>query len=229
MIIPLMSKYGTSSRIEELRTHLKNDWKGNYTKYPDQAIFALADSRVTEAIEKRFEKNGTIKEIKSLEYDFYSGFNRIYFEFTPATGSIGLPSPDAFLVIMDSNCRVVGILDPFDPVQPNPLIPPLPPKEGEQPFVLSRPSRAEELTFDDKEIHALQVRSREFYERLTSERKKQECFGMTKSTGAAQEARSNANEVTFNSTLCNWMTSTPWGDGLDWSTDDCGPDDVFET
>jgi hypothetical protein len=221
-----MSKYGTSSRIEELRTHLKNDWKGNYTKYPDQAIFALADSRVTEAIEKRFEKNGTIKEIKSLEYDFYSGFNRIYFEFTPATGSIGLPSPDAFLVIMDSNCRVVGILDPFDPVQPNPLIPPLPPKEGEQPFVLSRPSRAEELTFDDKEIHALQVRSREFYERLTSERKKQECFGMTKSTGAAggSPAIPGGRDGIIHTT-CEYTTHFACRYRIDRNNDDCGTDD----
>lgn len=163
-----MSKNEASSLIKELRTLLENDWKGRYRKYPDQALFALADERVTKAIEKRFEKNGTIKEIKSLDYDFYAGFNRICFEFMPTTGSTGLPSPDAILVIMDSSCKIVGIHDPFDPVQPNRFIPPLPPKVGEQPFVLSRRSKAEDLTFNDEEMTAVQVRGREFFERLAS-------------------------------------------------------------
>ncbi len=68
-----MAKTERSSRIEELHTLLKKDWKGLHRKYPDQAIFALDDARVTSAIEKRFGNNGTIKahyqkKVSSLSY-----------------------------------------------------------------------------------------------------------------------------------------------------------------
>ena len=96
-----MAQNEKSNPIEELRTILKKDWRGLNRKYPDQAAFALSDERVTKTIEKRFEKNGAIKEIRSLQYDFFTGLNRICFEFTPMAVNIGLPSPDAFLVIMD--------------------------------------------------------------------------------------------------------------------------------
>lgn len=208
-----MAQNQKSTRIEELRTILKKDWKGLHRKYPDQAAFALSDERVTKAIEKRFENNGTIKEIRSLQYDFFTGLNRICFEFTPTTGSVGLPSPDAFLVIMDSNCKVVSMIDPFDPVQPNSFVPPLPPKEGEQPFVLSRPSRTEDLVFKDQEIHAVQVRSREFFERLTS-------------GGSPGVAMDDA----IIQTKCDYTTHVACGYRSDRTNDDCGsPDDIIIT
>jgi hypothetical protein len=203
-----MSNNENSNRIEELRTQLKNDWQGRYRKYPDQAAFALSNSRVTTAIEKRFDKNGTIKEIRSLDYDFYGGLNRICFEFNPITMGTGLPSPDAILVIMDSNCNIVGIVDPFDPVQPNRHIPPLPPKEGEQPFVLSRPSKAEELTFNEQEMTAVQIRGRQFFERLAS--------GGSTGTGWP------GNII---HTTCDYTTHVACGYRSDRTNDDCGMED----
>ena len=205
-----MAKNEASSRIEELRTHLKNDWKGSYRKYPEQAIFALGDARVTKAIEKRFEKNGTIKEIRSLEYDFFTGLNKICFEFTPTAGSLGLPSPDAFLVLLDSNCNTVAILDPFDPDQPNQFIPPLP-KEGEQPFVLSRPSRIEELIFKDQDMHSVQIRSREFFQRLTA-------------GGSSRFLDANLIQ-----TKCDYATHVGCGWRSDNTNDDCGSPDIIVT
>jgi hypothetical protein len=62
---------------------------GLHRKYPDQAAFALSDERVTKTIEKRFEKNGAIQEIRSLQYDFFTGLNRICFELTPVVVNIG--------------------------------------------------------------------------------------------------------------------------------------------
>lgn len=207
-----MAQNQKSTRIEELRTILKKDWKGLHRKYPDQAAFALSDERVTGAIERRFENNGTIKEIRSLQYDFFTGLNRICFEFTPMAGSVGLPSPDAFLVIMDSNCKIVSMIDPFDPVQPNSFVPPLPPKEGEQPFVLLRPSRTEDLVFREEETHAVQIRSREFFERLTS----------GGSPGVIGDA--------IIQTKCDYTTHVACGYRSDRTNDDCGsPDDIIIT
>lgn len=210
-----MAKTERSSRIEELHTLLKKDWKGLHRKYPDQAIFALADARVTSAIEKRFGNNGTIKEIKSLKYDFFTGLNSIIFEFTPTTGSTGLPSPDAFLVILDSNSKVMCVRDPFDPVQPNAFIPPLP-KEGEQPFVLSRPSRIEDLIFRDQELYAVQVRSREFFDKLTA----------GGSGPVKAPVGGNGDYIIY--TTCDYTTHVACGYRSDRTTDDCGSPDVFE-
>jgi hypothetical protein len=164
-----MTKKKRSDRVNELHTLLKNDWKGRHRKYPDQAIFAINDARVANALEKRFEKNGVIKQIRSLHYDFFNGLNNLYFEFMAITGSTGPPSRDAFLVLMDGDCNVVGLRDPFDPGQPNTNIPPLP-NEGELPFVLYQPSESENLVFSEQEMFPEQVRSREFFKRLTADR-----------------------------------------------------------
>jgi hypothetical protein len=211
-----MTKTERSSRIEELRTLLKEDWKGLHRKYPDQAIFALEDTRVTDAIEKRFEKNGTIKEIRSMNYDFYTGLNSICFEFTPISGSVGLPSPDAFLIIMDNNSKIIGMRDPFDPAQPNPFIPPLP-KEGEQPFVLSRPSNIEDLIFRDQELYAVQVRSREFFDKLASG-----------GSGPIKAAVATDGDDYIIYTKCDYATHALCQYKSDRTTDDCGMPDVFE-
>jgi len=57
--------------------------------------------------------------------------------------------------------------DPFDPAQPNTSVPPLP-NEGELPFVLYQPSESENLIFSEQEMFPEQVRSREFFKKLTA-------------------------------------------------------------
>ena len=56
-------------------------------------------------------------------------------------------------------------MDPFDPVQPNKFVPPLP-KDNEQPFVLERPSASQSVAFSDQALYPLQVRNRAFFEQL---------------------------------------------------------------
>ena len=152
--------------IEELRELLKNDIASRHPRFPKQSFFALKDERVVKPIRHRLESGGTLTAIKILEYDFFSGLNRIYFEFAPLQ-PLGI-RPGAILVVMDGACNVVGVVEPFDPTQPNPTVPPLPEKSeqasgrGEFPFVLARPSDSKNLPFTEVDLYVLQVRNHNF-------------------------------------------------------------------
>ena len=190
--------------LQELFDFLENDWKGLYRKYPDQAVFALGDKRVSAALRKRFEQDAAVHDIKAFQYNFQTGLNSFYFEFRTAKLGVHLSPPDTFLVLMDSACKVVGLIDPFDPTQPNAFMPPLP-KEGEQPFVLSRPSITDDLAYREQEILPLQMRSREFFRRLADRR------------------GGGADLIEIYGTTCNYTTRTPgdyWPDNN--RVDDCG-------
>lgn len=193
-----------SSRLRELFALLEKDRKSLYRKYPDQAIFTLADPQVTAAIAKRFEQNVSIKNIQSLDYDFVTGLNRLYFEFALTSRNTVLPSRDAFLTVVDANCKVLSIIDPFDPDQPNPFLPQLP-KEGEQPFVLSRRSITEDAIFSEQELYPLQVRSREFFQKLTAG-----------GSGPALDL------IKINETRCRYTTQVGNRYREDETNDDCG-------
>ena len=144
---------------------LKDDWKTLNRKYPDQALFGLGDNRVTAAIEKRFDDKASLKNIRSLPYSFESGLNSIYFEFSSDAKGAGAIPTDAFLVLMDGSCKVVAIVDPFDPDRPNAFTPQSF-KQGEQPFVLARPSVTNELAFSDRDLLSVRMRSREFFVKI---------------------------------------------------------------
>lgn len=152
-----------SAHISELASILKRDSSSPDPKYPVQAVRALEDERVAKALQQRLENGGSLTGINSLGYNFFTGLNHISFHFT-LPGVHGL-KPDAVLVILDADCRVIGLVDPFDIAQPNRFIPPLP-SRGEQPFVLARPSCTDSLTFEQEELYPSEVRSREFFERL---------------------------------------------------------------
>jgi hypothetical protein len=187
--------------VRNLFKILADDWKTLDGKYPDQAIFALADKRVSAALETRFDEKASLKGIRPLPYNVGSGLNSIYFEFTSEAKRGEILSPNAFLVLLDGNCKVVAIVDPFDPEQPNAFTPPSF-SRGEQPFVLARPSVTEELVFSETDLTAVRMRSREFFMRIGS--------------GGGGDV-----EVY---TTCTYYTSTLLGrDGYnDRTTDDCG-------
>ena len=198
-----MVKSKRSSALEAFFKSLRAEWNGLYRKFPDQTIFTLADERVVEAIEKRFAQQASIKNIRQLDYDFYSGLFNLCFEFAPSLGDLGVRSADAFLVILDGTCKVIAIVDPFDPVQPNVFVPPLP-QENEQPFVLDRPSVAKRVSFSDEALYPMQVRSRAFFERLR---------------GGGSGIIIDPNVFT----ACTFKTWTPWyGTVTDVTIDDCG-------
>lgn len=106
-----MAASARSTHVQELLRALAKDWEGLYRRYPDQAIFALNDDRVVEALEKRFREHSTLQDIKSLPYDFQTGLHCIYFEFAHASRPMNLPSSRNFLVVMDGNCDVVGVIE----------------------------------------------------------------------------------------------------------------------
>jgi hypothetical protein len=156
--------------IEELGDLLKNDMSLPHPKFPKQSFFALKDERVAKPIRHRLENGGTLTAVKILEYDFFGGLNRIYFEFAPLQ-PLGI-KPSAILVVMDGACKVVGVVEPFDPAQPNPVLPSLPEKSeqasgrGELPFVLARPSDSKNLPFTEVDLYMLQVRNRHFLRQI---------------------------------------------------------------
>src|SRR5215217_6704740 len=158
MAQPKRPKPAGSKLLRPLIDLLIDDWKTLNGKYPDQALFALGDKRVAAAIEQRFEDKSNIKDIKSLSYNFETGLNGIYFEFTADAKRGELAMPNAFLILMDGNCQVAALIDPFDPQRPNAFAPSL--KQGEQPFVLSRPSVAEQLVFNEADLRSIRIRSR---------------------------------------------------------------------
>jgi hypothetical protein len=201
-----MVKSKRSAHLETFFRSLQEDWKGPYRKFPDQTIYALEDGRVVAAIEKRFAAQAGIQDVRQLDYDFYTGLHHLVFDFAPGMGSAGAGVADALLVILDSDCKVVAVVDPFDPVQPNKFVPPLP-KESEQPFVLDRPSASKQVAFGSEALYPAQVRSRAFFERLR--------IGGSGGPG-------------FNTwTLCSYQTWTPYGTVIDTVIDDCGPDEPW--
>lgn len=199
-----MAASARSTHVQELLRALAKDWEGLYRRYPDQAIFALNDDRVVEALEKRFREHSTLQDIKSLPYDFQTGLHCIYFEFAHASRPMNLPSSRNFLVVMDGNCDVVGVIDPFDPDKPNAFMPALP-KVGDQPFVLARPSVTDTLSFSDQELQPNRARTREYFRQLAE--------------GGAGIGPGDLEIYT----TCNYMTQTPrdyWPDNN--RPDDCG-------
>jgi hypothetical protein len=193
-----------STHVQELLRTLVKDWEAPYRRYPDQAIFALNDDRVIEALENRFGAESNLQNIKSLPYDFQTGLNCVYFEFSHAGRRIELSSSRSFLVVMGGNCDVLGVIDPFDPDKPNPFMPPLP-KVGDQPFILARPSVTDDLSFSDQELQPNRARTREYFRRLAE--------------GGANVGIADIEIYT----TCNYTTRTPgdyWPDNN--RTDDCG-------
>lgn len=152
-----------TEHITQLMDFLKRDQTSPYPKYPIQAIDALKDERVVGAVAERLQKNGTLTNITALSYSFSTGLLPICFEFT-GPGIAGLGAT-ALLVLLDYRHEVVGMIDPFDPAQPNPKLPPLP-KAGEQPFVLSQPSAAGDAIVSVELLHPQEVRTREFFRKL---------------------------------------------------------------
>jgi hypothetical protein len=189
-----------SPHLEALVQSIKNEWEGTYRKSPDLTIFALQDERVTEAIEKRFADQASLTSIREFEYNFYTGLHSLVFEFMWGVENLARLGSDAFLVILDGNGKVIAVVDPFDLVQPNKFIPPLP-KESEQPFVLDRPYLGDDVAASDEELFPMQVRSRAFMARLNLAR----------------------DVISINETKCDYATQTPGDWKSDRTNDDCAP------
>ena len=195
-----MKEAQKTGRLRDLFQFLEKDLASPSPRFPDQAIYALGDVRVTQALGKRFEHDAGLEKITRLPYSMETGLIAVSFEF--ARGGSGLPATDAFLVIMDGNCKVAGVIDPFDPAQPNGFMPSLP-REGAQPFVLSRSSP--QVTFAEDELLLVRSRRRAYFQKLVS--------------GGGSSVAEDVEVYT----TCDYMTQTPgdyWPDNN--RPDDCG-------
>ncbi len=198
-----MARPKRSKHLDALFKLLQADWKGPYRQFPDQTIYALDDERVSAAVEKRLAAQRNIKAIRQLEYNFHTGLHYLIFEFAARSGGAG--DTDALLVILDGNCKAVALVDPFDQVQPNKFVPPLPAESERQPFVLERPSPAKRVTFSEEAVYPVQVRSSAFFQRL----------------------RAGPNVIPWPDldpiihTWCQFNTWTPYGTVVDYIPDDC--------
>ena len=145
-----MAKSVASRPLDKLFRILAEDWRGDYGKYPDQAIFAVKDKNVASALSARFDKDLSLEKISALTYHGETGLNALVFEFS-SSRSDPLSGASAFLVLLDGACKVVALRDPFDPTLPNMFAPP-PQKAAEQPFVLARPSVTSDVVFSDADM-----------------------------------------------------------------------------
>lgn len=157
------------AEISSLVEVIEKDFKSRFPKYPDQTKFILKDKNAVNAILSRFEKGQLLLSIKALPYNFATGLNFICFEFSPQSkNTIG---HDSFLVIINGDCKVISIIEPFDLKQPNNWVPPLPDQEdtesaGTTPFALARPSGLDNIKINSEDLYPMEVRSREFFARL---------------------------------------------------------------
>jgi hypothetical protein len=197
-----MPKGKRSKQLENVIQSIKAEWRGTFRRHPELTILALQDDRVLDAIDRRFESQAAITGVRQLDYDFYTGLHNLVFEFAPNQQDLGARGADAFLAILDSNGKLVALVDPFDPIQPSKFVPPLPDK-SEQPFVLDRPSVSHEVSFSDEDMYPLQVRSRAFFQRI-------------KAGGTAVKA----GDVEYYS-KCPYTTRTPNDYWTDYQTDEC--------
>jgi hypothetical protein len=155
----------TTSAISEIVSMLRKDAKSPYPKYPSQSLAAIHDEGVVKSLERRFGQGARLRTIRALEYDFCTGLNRICFEFENAGPMLG---GDDLLVLLDSDCVVVGRLDPFDMKQPNRMVPPLEALAGKLPFVLERPSASDNLPFEPGDLAEQERRARAFMALVSS-------------------------------------------------------------
>lgn len=130
------------SWLKQIREQIAEDRKTPHPQWPDQTASLLSDERVSKAIENRLNAGGRLIRVDLLPYNFSTGIISIYFEFE-GCGEIAI-LPDAFLTLVNYTCAVIGFVDPFNPDRPNPLIPPLPKRGDDVPFVFARTRESEE-------------------------------------------------------------------------------------
>jgi hypothetical protein len=152
-----------SEQINQLSKTLKKDRTLTHPQYPDQAVYVLEDERVVKALEARFARNQTLTGICPQGYNFFTGMISLCFAFTPH-GALGLV-PDGILVIVNQECRVVAVIEPFNATQPNSFMPPLR-RWGEEPFVLAQQSAAPSCVSTTSDLKPRQERCREFFEEI---------------------------------------------------------------
>jgi hypothetical protein len=213
------------SAIDDIIAALKEDAQAPFPKYPSQALPALRNGAVVERLSRRLDAGTKLRGVRALDYDFQTGLNRLCcFEFEAPLGR----GKDT-LVLLDHNCDLVGIVDPFDPDQPNRMIPPLSTIGGAMPFILERPSASRDLPFNEEDLAPQDSRARAFMARTIGG------FGGVGGGGVFETDPCGPEAQQTNCTYCSfWMQTLkymPAGgrniyhadcEQMDTNADDCG-------
>lgn len=134
-----------ADNCNELQKILDEDAAAEFPKYPPQANRDLRDERVRAALDRRLQAGETLQRISDLGYNPFTGLIHTAFLFSRPGVAVG--STGILAIMHAASCAVVSVIDPFDALQPNPLLPAFPHRD-DLPFVLQRPSVTEGLPFD---------------------------------------------------------------------------------
>jgi hypothetical protein len=154
-------------RVPELLAALEADAATAFPRFPAQAQLALRNERVVEAVNARGDRGQTVTDVRPLPYHAPSGLLFVVFDFAPA--AMLAQGREAMLVVLTGSAEVVAILDPFDPRQPNPAMPPQrqdPSTDAALPFALARPSATETVRFSSEELAPVEMRTSAFLQRV---------------------------------------------------------------
>ena len=168
---------GKKNIIKKLRESLSEEKNKPFRRWPAQALRALDDEKVVSSIERRFSDGQTLSEIREIGYMPQTGLNHTLFMFSGEMLGI---ERTGILVMTDGNCGVVGIIERFDPVQPNPLWPPninsqLETDERQTdmisnadgvPFILREPTISGTVRFRETDLEPFAKRTSSFLRRI---------------------------------------------------------------
>lgn len=153
-------------RIEDLINTIKKHRKEGLLDYPEQAIFALKNEKIASIVDSRFENGNILIDIRSFGFDTTTGLNRIYFLFAPPKSLIS--SHDSILVLLDYDCNIIGILDPFDHVNPDKTpLDSLPSKKPSSPFVVYQHSNSTTKQYTFEEIAAIDESAKKYMSEIS--------------------------------------------------------------
>ena len=214
-----------SSRIDELRDILSKEKKNPFSKYPDQAIYALENKELVKTLESHFGTNQVLNGIKYLGYNISTGLIHICFEFSQQALKL---SPDSVLVMMDSECKVVAIVDHFNQEQPNRFWPVIPESMSKNlPFVLAFPSITDSLLFGDDELEDFRKQTAEYMRTANLQDLKQPCREDKQTTSYVRtvfETYKRYCEEYTRGRCDRWVTEVTPDNGVDYKIDDCNPE-----
>jgi hypothetical protein len=145
--------------MKEVVELLQADRKASSPRYPTQALPAVLDARVAEALGLHLAAGARLVDVRALPYQATLGLIPIVFELEPS-GRVALRR-SSVLVLMDGRSEVVAVNDDFDVDRPNPSHAPAG-SVGAQPFTLLDESAASTMSFTNAELGPVWERTSTF-------------------------------------------------------------------
>ena len=140
----------THERIAELLTILEEDARSPRPRFPSQALLALRDDRVIDAIIARLDQGQTLGDVRPLPRHEPSQLLFVCFYFSTSEPLAAWRR--ALLVVLSGTAGVIGIVDPFEPVRPiSPTRVSAVPSSA-VPFVVARPSATESARYMPEDL-----------------------------------------------------------------------------